>query len=185
MRFSLSRLMVVILFFVGPFGSTLGVRAEGLQVAEVEARQRQQEINDEVDRLVGGHGCILQNLGMGDTSFFSTASTVGQCEFTIAKTNPTDKEPQLVVVGLQKLKNGNLMMLSGTIPRNLITKESFEFEGQIVTKVNTINEGDSCQSQGRFLFRKARAPSKYWQFSQANPCTTSGEATDTIIIWFR
>ncbi|HHT7856159.1 hypothetical protein [Pasteurella multocida] len=84
----------------------------------------------------------------------------------------------LSIEGMQEL-NGNFVSLFGRI--NVIDENVFLFTGEIVTRVDHINNGKVCTRQGTYEFR-ATGKRKYWRLQQMeNPCEA---VTDYVDVYF-
>jgi hypothetical protein len=63
-----------------------------------------------------------------------------------------------------------------------IANGSFTFEGQIVTRVSYINQGQPCVRSGRMTF-SIKGKRRYWRLREMdNPCDT---ATDYVDLYLR
>ncbi|VEI57259.1 Uncharacterised protein [Pasteurella multocida] len=84
----------------------------------------------------------------------------------------------LSIEGIQEL-NGNFVSLFGKI--KVIDEKAFLFTGEIVTRVDHINNGKTCTRQGTYEFR-ATGKRKYWRLQQMeNPCDP---VTDYVDVYF-
>ncbi|SPY33721.1 hypothetical protein [Pasteurella canis] len=84
----------------------------------------------------------------------------------------------LSIEGIQEL-NGNFVSLFGKI--KVIDEKAFLFTGEIVTRVDHINNGKACTRHGTYEFR-ATGKRKYWRLQQMeNPCDP---LTDYVDIYF-
>ncbi|WP_101774555.1 hypothetical protein [Pasteurella oralis] len=81
----------------------------------------------------------------------------------------------LSIEGIQEL-NGNFVSLFGRI--KVIDENAFLFTGEIVTRVDHINNGKACTRQGTYEFR-ATGKRKYWRLQQMeNPCELVADYVD-------
>ncbi|MDP9499690.1 hypothetical protein ACNGTO_00395 [Bisgaard Taxon 45] len=84
----------------------------------------------------------------------------------------------LSIEGTQEL-NGNFVSLFGKI--KVIDEKAFLFTGEIVTRVDHINNGNACTRNGTFEFR-ATGKRQYWRLQQMkNPCDP---VTDYVDVYF-
>lgn len=84
----------------------------------------------------------------------------------------------LSIEGIQEL-NGNFVSLFGKI--KVIDEKAFLFTGEIVTRVDHINNGNACTRNGTFEFR-ATGKRQYWRLQQMkNPCDP---VTDYVDVYF-
>ncbi|WP_424411602.1 hypothetical protein ACPEER_00335 [Pasteurella sp. PK-2025] len=84
----------------------------------------------------------------------------------------------LSIEGMQKV-NGNFVSLFGKI--KVIDEKAFLFTGEIVTRVDHINNGEACTRNGNFEFR-ATGKRQYWRLQQMkNPCDP---VTDYVDVYF-
>ncbi|MGC6405556.1 hypothetical protein ACNO7K_03800 [Bisgaard Taxon 45] len=84
----------------------------------------------------------------------------------------------LSIEGMQKV-NGNFVSLFGKIM--VIDEKAFLFTGEIVTRVDHINNGNACTRNGTFEFR-ATGKRQYWRLQQMkNPCDP---VTDYVDVYF-
>lgn len=116
-------------------------------------------------KLLGAHKLSLQWISW---DYFGTATAV-------------EKDGLITIKGEQRAKTGSdSVLLDGVVTE--IDKNSFTFNGSIVTKVSFINGGQACVRQGNFTFR-ATGSRKYWRLKEMDsPC---GPETDYVDIYFR
>lgn len=84
------------------------------------------------------------------------------------------------IQGSQEDGKGNYLKINGKI-RPLNNRE-LEFEGQIETRIASINKGQECIRSGKKLF-KATGTRKYWRLQDMINCE-GGMSTDYIDIYF-
>jgi len=116
-------------------------------------------------KLLGVHKLSLQWISW---DYFGTATAV-------------EKDGLITLKGEQRSKTGSdSVLLDGVVTE--IDKNSFRFNGSIVTRVSFINEGKACVRQGNFTFR-ITGSRKYWRLKEMDsPC---GPETDYVDIYFR
>ncbi len=116
-------------------------------------------------KLLGTHKLSLQWISW---DYFGTATAV-------------EKDGLITLKGEQRAKTGSdSVVLDGVVTE--IDKNSFRFNGSIVTKVSFINGGEACVRQGNFTFR-ITGSRKYWRLKEMDsPC---GPETDYVDIYFR
>ena len=92
-----------------------------------------------------------------------------------------EKDGLITLKGEQRAKTGgDYVLLDGVVTE--IDKNSFKFNGSIVTKVSFINGGQACVRQGDLTFR-ITGSRKYWRLKEMDsPC---GPETDYVDIYFR
>ncbi len=121
-------------------------------------------------RLVGEHLLTLQWLGFGDLSGAGRATV-------------EDDGDTLPIKGEQRGTGenaGDFVRIDGRIVS--ATRDGFVFEGEIVTRVHHIANGEACRREGRFHF-KATGKRRYWRLQEMdNPCD---QATDYVDVYFR
>jgi hypothetical protein len=135
-------------------------------VAEVSAQERT-AVRDQkaAGMLLGKHKLSLQWISW---DYFGTA--------TVTNTRGVYR-----ITGEQKGRgNSDLLIIDGII-RSISARE-FVFDGNIVTKVSHINNGDPCLREGEMTFR-ITGKRKYWRLQEMqSPCD---EATDYVDVYFR
>jgi len=116
-------------------------------------------------KLLGVHKLSLQWISWDN---FGTATAV-------------EKDGLITIKGEQRAKTGtDYVLLDGVVTE--IDKNSFKFNGSIVTKVSYINRGEACVRQGDLTFR-ITGSRKYWRLKEMDsPC---GPETDYVDIYFR
>jgi hypothetical protein len=116
-------------------------------------------------KLLGSHKLSLQWIGW---DYFGTATAV-------------EKDGLITLKGEQRSKTGSdSVLLDGIVTE--IDKNSFRFNGSIVTKIFFINRGEACVRQGDLTFR-ITGSRKYWRLKEMDsPC---GPETDYVDIYFR
>jgi hypothetical protein len=116
-------------------------------------------------KLLGPHKLSLQWISWDN---FGTATAV-------------EKDGLITIKGEQRAKTGgDYVLLDGVVTE--IDKNSFKFNGSIVTKVSYINRGEACVRQGDLTFR-ITGSRKYWRLKEMDsPC---GPETDYVDIYFR
>lgn len=92
-----------------------------------------------------------------------------------------EKNGLITLKGEQHGKTGSdFVSIDGVVTE--IDKNSFTFNGSIVTKVSFINGGAACVRQGNLTFR-ITGSRKYWRLKEMDsPC---GPETDYVDIYFR
>src|SRR5437868_6194020 len=97
------------------------------------------------------------------------------------KATVTEKNGSLFIKGEQRGRgNDDLVTMDGVITR--VDAKEFTFEGEIVTRVSHINNGQPCKRTGEMTFR-ITGNRRYWRLQQMNnPCD---EAADYVDIFFR
>ena len=97
------------------------------------------------------------------------------------KATVTEKNGSLFIKGEQRGRgNDDLVTMDGVITR--VDAKEFTFEGEIITRVSHINNGQPCKRTGEMVFR-VTGNRRYWRLQQMNnPCD---EAADYIDIFFR
>ncbi|MBR7059496.1 MAG: hypothetical protein IKI22_02705 [Neisseriaceae bacterium] len=81
--------------------------------------------------------------------------------------NVYQENNQLKIRARQEL-NGDYVTLDGVIEP--IDSKSFYFNGDVVTRVSHIAQGQECKRSGKFFF-KATGKRKYWRMQEMdNPC---------------
>ena len=97
------------------------------------------------------------------------------------KATVTEKNGSLFIKGEQRGRgNDDLVTMDGVITR--VDAKEFTFEGEIVTRVSHINNGQPCKRTGEMIFR-ITGNRRYWRLQQMdNPCD---EAADYVDIFFR
>jgi hypothetical protein len=93
----------------------------------------------------------------------------------------TEKNGSLLVKGEQRGRgNDDYVTMDGVITR--VDAKEFTFEGDIITRVSHINNGEPCKRSGEMTFR-ITGNRRYWRLQQMNnPCD---EAADYVDIFFR
>ena len=93
----------------------------------------------------------------------------------------TEKNGSLRIKGEQRGRgNEDYVTMDGVITR--VDAKAFTFEGDIVTRVSHINNGEPCKRSGEMTFR-ITGNRRYWRLQQMdNPCD---EAADYVDIFFR
>lgn len=164
---TVSRLLPVALLAFGL--STFGLFAD---VATAGPRQATANGLDAAAKakLVGRHRLTLQWIGWSDLSAAGTLMV-------------EDRGGELRANGEQIGRGdseGDFVRVSGKIVS--AAKDSFVFEGKIVTRVRHIAGGAECERDGRFTF-KTKSGRKYWRLQEMdNPCDS---ATDYVDVYFR
>ena len=97
------------------------------------------------------------------------------------KARITERRGILNVSGEQKSRGGaDYLRINGKIVR--VDAKQFIFDGKIVTKVSSINDGEPCVREGEMTF-KITGNRKYWRLQEMlNPCTNV--ETDYVDIFF-
>jgi len=97
------------------------------------------------------------------------------------KATVTEKNGSLFIKGEQRGRgNDDLVTMDGVITR--VDAKEFTFEGEIITRVSHINNGQPCKRTGEMIFR-ITGNRRYWRLQQMNnPCD---EAADYVDIFFR
>ncbi|WP_373819657.1 hypothetical protein [Glaesserella sp.] len=89
------------------------------------------------------------------------------------------KGEQGLEIEAEQALDGNFVVLTGHI--EIIDSKSFNFTGDIVTRVSYLNNGQTCQRSGTFEF-KVVGSRKYWRMQQMDsPCD---KVVDYIDIFF-
>jgi len=93
----------------------------------------------------------------------------------------TEKNGSLLVKGEQRGRGSDdYVTMDGVITR--VDAKEFTFEGDIITRVSHINNGEPCKRSGEMTFR-ITGNRRYWRLQQMNnPCD---EAADYVDIFFR
>ena len=118
--------------------------------------------------LVGDHLISLQWISWKN---FGTA--------TITK---TEVAGVYKITGIQNNKhNTDYFKISGTLKPN--SEKQLTFNGTIETKINFINQGNTCLREGTYTFR-ATGQRKYWRLKEMyNPCRTDSLVDYIDIYW--
>jgi hypothetical protein len=117
-------------------------------------------------QLLGNHKLNLQWIGWDNWRDFGNAKVV-------------DRDGTLYIKGKQS-KGNDLLTIDGKILR--VDAKQFTFQGKIVTQVGHNNQGQSCERDGKMLF-KVTQNRKYWRLQQMqSPCDT---VTDYVDIFMR
>ena len=97
------------------------------------------------------------------------------------KATVTEKNGSLFIKGEQRGRgNGDVVTMDGVITR--VDAKEFTFDGEIITRVSHINNGEPCKRTGEMTFR-ITGNRRYWRLQQMNnPCD---EAADYVDIFFR
>jgi len=97
------------------------------------------------------------------------------------KATVTEKNGSLFIKGEQRGRgNDDVVTMDGVITR--VDAKEFTFEGEIITRVSHINNGQPCKRTGEMIFR-ITGNRRYWRLQQMNnPCD---EAADYVDIFFR
>ena len=97
------------------------------------------------------------------------------------KATVTEKNGSLFIKGEQRGRgNDDLVTMDGVITR--VDAKEFTFDGEIITRVSHINNGQPCKRTGEMIFR-VTGNRRYWRLQQMdNPCD---EAADYVDIFFR
>jgi hypothetical protein len=115
--------------------------------------------------LLGSHRFSLQWISW---DYFGTATV-------------TNRGGTLYLKGEQKQRNGSdYVRIDGKITE--VNAKSFKFDGTIVTRVGSINNGKACTREGAMTF-KVTGSRRYWRLAEMdNPCDG---VTDYVDIFFR
>jgi len=117
-------------------------------------------------QVLGKHALTLQWLGFGD---LGTAGTI----------NVLAKEGHWLLSGMQQAKEG-FVTLDGEVVA--VGKNSFDFQGNVVTRADGNNNDQPCARQGRYTFLR-KPGKKYWRMQPIeNPCDP---VVDYIDIYLR
>jgi hypothetical protein len=97
------------------------------------------------------------------------------------KAEVTEKNGSLLIKGEQRGRgNDDYVTVDGVITR--VEAKEFTFEGEIITCVSHINNGNPCKRTGEMTFR-ITGNRQYWRLQQMdNPCD---EAADYVDLFFR
>lgn len=95
-----------------------------------------------------------------------------------AKLQPL-KDGWFTITGSQRNKNGEYLTIDGKIHR--ITENELEFDGTIVTLINTINAGEPCTRTGKQIFLR-KGTRKYFRLQNMENCE-GGNLVDYIDIY--
>ena len=135
--------------------------------AFVVPAQQKTDINDTdaAKMLVGRHKLSLQWISW---DYFGVATV-------------TNTRGAYSLRGEQKgCGNMDFVKIDGTI--TTIEAKEFTFNGKITLQISHINDGHSCEREGKFTF-KITGKRKYWRLQQMdNPCDP---VTDYVDIYFR
>lgn len=93
----------------------------------------------------------------------------------------TDRRGTYYLKGEQKQRRGtDYLRIDGRITE--INAKNFKFDGTIVMRVNSINNGEPCTREGEMTF-KITGSRRYWRLAEmTNPCEA---VTDYVDIFFR
>lgn len=117
-------------------------------------------------QLIGKHKLSLQWIGWDKWSDFGNARVV-------------DRDGTLFIKGRQA-KDENFLEIDGRIVS--IEQKEFVFQGRIITQIDHINGGKSCERNGTMTF-KITGTRKYWRLQEMqSPCDTT---TDYVDIFMR
>jgi hypothetical protein len=97
------------------------------------------------------------------------------------KATVTERNGSLFIKGEQRGRGSDdYVTMDGVITR--VDAKEFTFEGDIVTRVSHINNGEPCKRSGEMTFR-VTGNRRYWRLQQMdNPCD---EAADYVDVFFR
>jgi len=84
------------------------------------------------------------------------------------------------VVGSQRDKRGNFATIDGTL--EVVDPLKLRFDGLILTKSETVNNGDTCKREGEQIFLSTKGR-KYWRLQNMENCE-KGNVVDYIDIYF-
>lgn len=118
-------------------------------------------------RLLGEHRLALQWISW---NHFGKATVV-------------ERAGSLYLTGEQRDRKNkdNLLQIDGAITE--IGAQYFKFKGQITTRIDSLNDGQTCVRNGEYTFR-ITGKRQYWRLQEAmNPC--DGMTTDYIDIFFK
>ena len=142
----------------------IGFLLFGLLLGGVYGNSAQAQDKNE-QKLVGKHMFSLQWLL--DKPKYGTA-------------NITRKNTGGLYIDARHEVNGGYAVLKGDL--TVISASEFTVNGEIVTRVSYINNGNECPRSGTFTF-KATGTRKYWRMQEMNnPCDN---AVDYVDVYFR
>lgn len=120
----------------------------------------------EIDRLIGSHRMVLNWIGWKDDGYAHVLEVDGQ----------------MFINGFQENDNGETLFIQGKILD--AAKNSFTFEGTIITRVSKMNGGNACIRTGVQQFKRINVNHRYWRMQEPlNPCTNIEQ--DYIDIYLR
>jgi len=117
-------------------------------------------------KLVGKHKLNLQWIGWNNWAEFGNLQVI-------------NRQGMMSIRGSQT-KGDDYLQIDGKILS--IQDKQFTFRGKIVTRVSHINQGQSCERDGKMIF-KITENRKYWRLQQMqSPCDA---VTDYVDIFMR
>lgn len=115
-------------------------------------------------QLLGSHALTLQWIGWDHPGRAEVSEAAGI----------------IMLRGEQRAANGDYLTVDGTITD--FAERTFMFEGEIVTRISHIADGEPCRRQGRMAFL-AKGHRKYWRLqAMDNPCD---DVVDYVDLYFR